>query len=243
MRSPVIQCDFFTFNDQTDSIDCLTGVDIQTSIGLSVMLPSKEISTYAISELRRFVYETGRTYGILQSDQEKSLVGIVKAVLRQVGGLTFRLSPIYSSASQGSVERFHQSLAAQCRVLKIGVQREYKIVLSVKHPISPWLMKHACRLLNRFQQHEDGLTSYQRRWGKTCPLPLCESAEQVLFRIPQRGPRRKFEDVWFPGIWLGRDPDSSEILIGTSTGVFKVRSIRRRLQENRFQVALLESFK
>ncbi|MCP4192560.1 MAG: hypothetical protein GY768_18250, partial [Planctomycetaceae bacterium] len=241
--SPVLQRDFFTFNDQVESIDCLTSVDIQSSIGLSVMLPSKEISTYAISELRRFVYETGRTYGILQCDQEKSLVGIVKAVLRQVGGLTFRLSPVYSSASQGSVERFHQTLVAQCRVLKIGVQRTYGLQLTLKHPLAPWLMKHACWLLNRFHQHDDGLTSYQRRWGKTCQLPLCEFAEQVLFRIPQRGPRRKFEDVWFPGLWLGRDPDSSEIMIGTSTGVFKVRSIRRRLLENRFQRQLFEAFK
>ena len=51
----------------------LTAVDIVTGLGMSVVIPSKGSDDYAVAELKKFVYECGRTFGILQYDQEKPL--------------------------------------------------------------------------------------------------------------------------------------------------------------------------
>ena len=55
--------------------------------------------------------------------------------------------------------------------------------------------------------------------------------------------RQKFEMQWVLGMWLGRDTDSNEILVGTSTGVFKVRSIRRLVKDERFNAEFYQEFK
>ena len=44
-------------------------------------------------------------------------------------------------------------------------------------------------------------------------------------------------------MWLGREVSSEEVLIGVSTGVFRVRSVRRLPQDQKFNLNLLQSFK
>ena len=77
---------------------------------MATALPSKELSVYGVTELKRFVYETGRTYGTIQYDKENALQSFVKSVVREVGCLSARSVPKGSSASQGAVERFHETL-------------------------------------------------------------------------------------------------------------------------------------
>ena len=181
----------------------LTALDIQSGLGAATVVPTKDFNPYAVSEIRRFVYESGRTYGVIQSDQEKSIRAIADAVVRQVGGMKVRQSPKYSSQSQGSVERFHQSLFAQARVLKFQVQKKYNVTIDSTHPLVTWIVRHSAWLLNRYQVHSDGFTSYQRRWGKTFQQPLCEFAETVMFK-PSQPPQQgaKFEPRWFKAFGL-----------------------------------------
>ena len=63
---------------------------------------------YMINNLQAFIFECGRTQGILQSDNEDTLNALLKATAAKVGTMSVRHSPSYSSNSQGSVERLHR---------------------------------------------------------------------------------------------------------------------------------------
>ena len=54
---------------------------------------------------------------------------------RAAGGLTFRLAPRGSSQSQGSVERFHETLDGQGRALRLHVETAYTVHLNNKNSI------------------------------------------------------------------------------------------------------------
>ena len=107
-------------------------------------------------------------------------------------------------------------------------------------PLLPWLVRHASWLLNRYLVHGDGLTSYQRRWGKPYGRGLCKFSETVLYRDPGKHVN-KLQPVWSSGIWLGKDTESDETLVGTTNGVLRVRSIRRLLPSEQFNLELLTS--
>ena len=83
-RSPLIQCDFaFWGGDRGDQAVVLTAVDVQTGLASASIIPAKERSTYAIAELKKFIYECGRAYGSIQCDQEPAITSILKAVARE----------------------------------------------------------------------------------------------------------------------------------------------------------------
>ena len=123
------------------------------------------------------MFECGRAQATLstttlQSDQEEYIQNLLKAVAQKLGNnVNIRQSPAYSSQSQGSIERFHRTLMGQVRALVQQVTTSYNLTLSVQHPIMPWIVRHATWLLNRYAMHNDGQTSYQRRWQKD-PSPV-----------------------------------------------------------------------
>ena len=110
--------------------------------------------------------ECGRTHAILnntviQSDQEDFLIALLKMTAATFGGnLAVRQAPAYTSQAQGSVERFHRTLMGQVSAFKLQLENNYRIHLTSKHPIMPWMVKHAAYLLNRYAVHSDGNTSF-----------------------------------------------------------------------------------
>ena len=149
LREPLIQIDHtFLTDTNKQNLIILTGIDVLTGLCAAAVVPNRRFSTYAVTEIRRFVYESGRTYGTLQCDQDVSITAVAQAVIRSVGGLNFRHSPQYSSSSQGSIERFHQTLFAQVCTLKIHVEIAYGIDLPLTHPIVPWIVKHSVWISN-----------------------------------------------------------------------------------------------
>ena len=104
------------------------------------------------------------------------------------------------------------------------------------------MIRHASGLLNRYLVHSDGLTSYQRRWGRNFESGLCEFAETVQFR--DTGTQAaKLTPVWELGLWLGRDTLANEVLVGTPTGVKLVRSIRRMVLSEKYSKPLFGAVK
>ena len=79
-------------------------------MSLATTVTSKGHNAYAVSELRRFILEVGRTHGILQSDQEPSIRAVLRSVATELGGRSLRASPTYSSQGQSSGERIHATL-------------------------------------------------------------------------------------------------------------------------------------
>lgn len=94
------------------------------------------------------------------------LVSLLKATARTSdSNTTTRQIPAYISHSQGIIERFHKIVCNQIRALTSQLNNNYK--LSITNINHPWqVIRHAAYLLNRFAIHNDGNTSYLRRWNK-----------------------------------------------------------------------------
>ena len=88
-RQPVIQVDYCFVNTGPDvgQRTVLTAVDVQTGLATAVVVPNKGRHQYSVAELKKFIYETGRTYGILQYDKEPALKALVTDVSKELGGL------------------------------------------------------------------------------------------------------------------------------------------------------------
>lgn len=239
-RLPVIQVDsgfLGTKEDKNKLVTLFTAIDVRTQMSMACVVPSKSVNRYALTEFERFVFETGRTQAVIQCDDESSIKALARACSREVGGFTVRVAPTSSSKSQGSIERHHQTLFAQIRTLRLALTERLQVedsTLKVDTSIFPWMVKHAAWLLNRFLVHDDGLTAFQRRYDKGAPPGLAEFGEMTLFRVSGRHHTAKADATFKPGVWLGRDPDSGEHLLGTANGVFKSRSIRRMAPSEKF---------
>ena len=245
--TPIIQVDYTYAKaaNHDDQLLLLTAVDTATGLALAAVVPYKGgKDRYAIMELRRFIYECGRTTGILVSDQEPAVQELLRSVLAQVGGLSMRLSPTYSPQSKGSVERFHSTLFAQLRTLRRHILDNYGYDLPPGHPLTHWLVKHSAWLLNHFALHADDKTSYERRWGKTYRNNLCEFGETILYKPSTDKRTPKLTTTWEKGIWAGRDSESDEIYVLTPDhGALKVRSVRRLPADGKYDLDLLRRVK
>eukprot|EP00439_Symbiodinium_sp_Y106_P076221 s2319_g15.t1 len=105
-RQPVIQIDFSFMATENDlpKRTILNATDVQTGYSMAVVLPSKgSVAKYAVAELRKFVFEIGRTFGIVQYDKEAPLKTMARDLFKVVGGMSMRSAPTGHSQSQGSV--------------------------------------------------------------------------------------------------------------------------------------------
>ena len=101
------------------------------------------------------------------------------------------------------------------KYVRSKLERSDNLELTGTHPIttSAWTISH-------FQLLTDGNTAYQRRWTKAYHSPLCTFGETVSWRETGKH-TMKAQPIWHTGIWLGRDAESDEHLIGTDHGVLR----------------------
>ena len=242
LKQPVLQCDYSFFTDPKveGSVTILNVRDVMSGLALACVVPNKGRSVYAEGELRRFILETGRTFGVLQADPETSLVALAETVTSELGGLSLRKSPTEWKQAQGAVGNSQQLLYAQVRTLRRDLADRYGTLVPITSPVFTWLVKHAQFLLNNFAIRSDGLTPFERRWSKRYTSALCKFGEIVLCRL--RGKQPKADPSWVPGLWLGRDTSADMHVVGTTSGVFKTRSIRRLPVSEQVDKQLLKDF-
>ena len=248
-KTPVIQCDITYYEaigeQATSSI--FTAIDVETGMCMAAQVEDKTQSMQYLSTcLQQFLMECGRTHAVLnntviQSDNEDFLKALLKATATAMGSnIAVRQSPAYTSQAQGSVERFHRTLMGQVRALKLQLENNYNTRLTSKHPIMPWMVKHAAYLLNRYAVHADGNTSYYRRWNKEHKTPICEFGETVLYMLPTAKQLPKMEARFFPAIWLGKDTSTNENILGITNKVVRSRTIRRQVKPEKYNKQLLD---
>ena len=234
-RRPVLQMDYSFIGDSPGEpqITLLNVVDVLSGLALSVVVPQKGQSVYAQAELRRFVLETGRAFGILQSDPEPALKQLAQTVTGQVGGLSWRTSPVGWKQA---------TLYAQIRTLTTELKARYVDfeIISVHDSLYPWIVRHAQWLISRYLQKADGLTAFEKRWNRKYHGSICNFGETVMFRVANAG---KGQLSWHEGIWLGRDTESDMHFVANASGVFKTRSIRRNIPSQQAKLELLQRIK
>ena len=186
LKQPVIQLDFSFLSDQAGGpqVTLLNALDVLSGLGLAVVIPTKGRSTYTQAELRRFILEVGRTFGVLQRDPEPALKALAETVTSELGGLAMRAAPAGWKEAQGSIGNAQATLYAQARALKLDLKSRYKVELSVHDPLCTWLIKHAQWLLNRYLVKSDGRAPYEKRWGRQFTSAICSFGETCAFRKP-----------------------------------------------------------
>ena len=143
------------------------------------------LEKYAVAELRRFVFEIGRTFGIIQYDKENALKVIAKDLCKTIGGLSMRAAPTGHSQSQGSVGNVQRTLYGQLRALMSQAQESTGLKLTSESPMFVWCVKHAQWLINRYLIGSDGKTAYNRRWSRDYGGSLCMFGEWIDAKMPQ----------------------------------------------------------
>ena len=163
------------------------------------------------------------------------------------------MAPKRSHGSQGTVERFIQTVQCQLRTLISDIEHRADIKVLVSSPIFAWMLRHSCFLLNRYTLNKHGETPYRSVTGANYLSPLCAFGETVQFLVPSerhvsssnyRAP--KLAPRFSHGLWLGRSsadnthlvltlvPSSSSL---TFKGVVNVRTVRRCIAEERWAIA------
>ena len=85
------------------------------------------------------------------------------------------------------------------------------------------MARWAAMAYNRYQQGNDGKTTYQRQTGRACRSEAIPFGETVLYRESKTQNEKKeaMEVKWREGLWLGHVRSSQEVLIGTEDGVVR----------------------
>ena len=152
---------------------------------MAIVLPAKDsIEKYVVAELRRFKFEIGRTFGIIQYNKENALKGIAKDLCKTIGGLSMRAAPTGHSQSQGSVGNVQKTLYGQLRILFTQVQESTGLKLTSESPIFTWCVKHAQWLINRYLIGSDGKTTYSRRRSRESNESLCTFDKWIDVKLP-----------------------------------------------------------
>ena len=136
--------------------------DVQTGLGMSAVVPQKGRQKYCVAELKRFVFETGQSFGILQYDLEPALKVLVQDTVSELGGLSLRATPKDWKQAHGSIGKAQQNLYGQIRTLRLQLQERYGLEITAQDCIYPWIVKHGQFPLSQYLIHADGLTSFRQ---------------------------------------------------------------------------------
>ena len=177
---------------------------------MAIVLPSKgSVEKYAVAELRRFVFEIGRTFGIVQYDKENSLKVIAKDLCKTIGGLSLRAAPTGHSQSQGSVGNVQRTSVWSSEDTVSQLQETTGLKLTSESPMFTWCVKQAQWLINRYLIGSDGKTAYSRRWSREYNGSLCLFGEWIDAKLPISNKVKipKGGSQWFSGVYLGKDTE------------------------------------
>ena len=99
-------------------------------------------------------------------------------------------------------------------------------------------------MCSRYLVGKDGKTTYERRRGRQCRIPVVCFGEYVWYRELSAGPsKNNFETAWKEGVWLGHSRQSNEAIIGVEEGVVRAFAIRRKPDEERWNEIAIRNAK
>ena len=184
---------------------------------------------------------------VIKSDQEPSILALAEAVKNTLTskGIDCQLesSPKGDShgMSNGEAESAVGITQGLARTLKDYVEHKSGKVIDPKSPLLGWLIEHVGTLYTLYAYDEsskDGLTPYRKIKGRDWNIALPPFGECVYDRVRTT---HKLDVRWDTGIFLGIRLHTTEKIIGTPKGVVVVQSIRRKPEDQQWDVELLQS--
>ena len=214
----------------------------------SHLVPAKGTEHYypEIALLRDIKF-LGYTSLTLKSDQEPSIIALATAVKNTLSsqGISVQLenSPKGDShgMSNGEAESSVGITQGLARTLKDHVEHKVGQQLDPRSPILGWLIEYVGTLYTLFSFDEkarDGLTAFRRIKGRDWTVALPAFGERVGYRVKTN---HKLEPRWESGIFLGVRLHTTEEIIGTPKEVVVVQSVRRKPDDQQWNLQLLQS--
>ena len=191
------------------------------------VVPTKGDSPEGVRRLGEEVEKLGHQRLVLKSDQEPAIKALLQSVKREKHqDISFEHSPVAEHQSNGVAERAVKSVQGQVRTLKLALEARISEKVAETSDVVPWMIRHAAMLLNIGQRGDDGRTAWERVKGRRFNREIPEFGERVMYLKPDSLGKDKLDSRWETGHFLGIQDDSAELIIGTSIGVLKVRSVR-----------------
>ena len=180
---------------------------------------------------------------MFKSNQEPAILALKQAVRESMPTVEFVMeeSPVEEHQSNGTIEVTVREIQKQVRVMNSTLEERMKCEVLSKHPILAFLVEHAWRFMSRYQVGRDGRTAYELHAGKPYRRQLVEFGERVYFMSIRPGGARqaKLNPKWQDGALIGIRDRSDEMLIMTTSGVYKTKNVRRRPESERWDFEFL----
>ena len=163
----IIQVDFSEYHGPR--IICM--VETTSSYLFARVVATKEVTVTLdpkVQLIENFIRELGAKIVTLQSDSETTVQTICKLAAERfkfedetkAAQITTRVTSPHSSKSNGSVEAAIRVIRDQLRVMFGFLTHKFNIVFNPATKFIPWLVRHACWLINRCVQKVDGKTRF-----------------------------------------------------------------------------------
>ena len=247
VECPVVEMDYTYMKTRDDDAvqPVLVAVEKKTGFGVAVHCVQKgPQDVFAIRAVLQFFLEADLTSALrLRTDQEPSVQALAQAVApRRTGMTVVELTPVRSSSSLGSAERFIQSVAGLVRTLKLALQRKFGRAILADSCWFPLLVRHAAWLLNRYQVRQvTHQTAFQMIQKRGYHNEVFEFGDCLMGRWPNALQQPKGDARWIAGLWLGRCPEPDEHLLATRLGILRTRTVQRTIFPQRITQQLFDA--
>ena len=218
--------------DETDKLTVLVIHDRDTN--MCAALPTQQKGgrsfQYLVTEMSRFIVQTGHTELSLKCDCEPSTTSLAEAVRKACAGLRIVVhlepTPTGDHQANGAAEAMVHVLRTKANLLVQQIEEATgctKPVFGCLHPVYAWAVVHSSWLHNHFVVNKE-TTGYERSTGRLYSGKLALFGETVLGYLKTD---LKGLPKWSKGVWLTKTMMNDCHVIGTATGIFVTRSIRR----------------
>ena len=103
--------------------------------------------------------------------------------------------------------------------------------------IIQWMIRWTAMMVSRYMVGKVGRTSYERRRGRACRVPVATFGEKVWYKQirEQKERKDKIESEWHEGLWLGQSRSTNETIVGIAEGVVRAYATRRQDGDERWK--------
>ena len=129
------------------------------------------------------------------------------------------------------------------RTLKLCFESRIERRVPESHAIVPWLLLHTCLILHATVKGPDGLTAWFRVRGRHFHYPMVSFAEQVLYKLPTKGPLSRPDGNmgtgWLPATCFEHNVATNNYILAGLHGIEESRAIQRRPESEKWSVDAL----
>ena len=216
--------------------------DRSTQCFAGTALAKKGVDDYATSFLTAFLLSLGWKRLVLRSDNEPSLLALLRRVAANLPGIEVipKTSPEGDHAANGLAEVGVREVKAQSRVIRSQLEARLQKRLTEHEPILSWIPRHAANVICRFRVLDDGRTPDQRRCGRRWRRPVVEFGEGVQFRkVGEQAALKGADARTHRGVYVGHHERTGAALFLTPEGVMRGTRIVRMTDEHRWNLEFM----